>query len=79
MDAPLVILDDDSFLEYCGQTGISPRLDGAIVINQIWDSINSNFRYKKYVPFVEEEERSVTLYSAVSEGNTAEIPVLDYT
>ncbi len=79
VDAPLVILDDDSFLEYCGQTGISPRLDGAIVINQIWDSINSNFRYKKYVPFVEEEERSVTLYSAVSEGNTAEIPVLDYT
>lgn len=78
-DAPLVILDDDSFLEYCGQIGVSPRFDGAIVINRIWDSIHSNFRYKQYVPFVKKTGGNAILYSTAYEGHTAEIPVLAYT
>ena len=37
VNAPLVILDDSSFLEYCGMIGAAPRLDGAVVRNQIDD------------------------------------------
>ncbi len=76
VSAPIVILDDTSFLNFCSQIGITPSLDGAIVLNQIWDSINSNFRYKKYVPFVREERHTTTLYK---NDKTVEIPVLSYT
>ena len=50
--APIVIMDDKGFEEYCEQLGIVPRTDGSIVLNRILDSINSNFRYKEYIPFV---------------------------
>lgn len=76
VSAPIVVLDDTSFLNFCSQIGITPSLDGAIVLNQIWDSINSNFRYKKYVPFVREDNQTTTLYE---NGKAVEIPVLSYT
>ena len=75
VSAPIVVLDDTSFLDFCSQIGIKPGLDGAIVLNQIWDSINSNFRYKEYVPFVREDNRTTTLYK---NDETLEIPVLSY-
>ena len=76
VSAPIVVLDDTSFLDFCSQIGITPELDGAIVFNQIWDSINSNFRYKEYVPFVREENQTATLYK---NDKSLEIPVLSYT
>ena len=76
VSVPIVILDDTSFLNFCSQIGITPSLDGAIVLNQIWDSINSNFRYKKYVPFVRENIRTTILYK---NDKSVEIPVLSYT
>ena len=76
VSAPIVVLDDTSFSDFCSQIGITPGLDGAIVLNQIWDSINSNFRYKEYVPFVREDNQTTTLYK---NGKTVEIPVLSYT
>jgi putative ABC transport system permease protein len=76
VSAPIVVLDDTSFLDFCLQIGITPNLDGAIVLNQIWDSINSNFRYKEYVPFVMEDNQKTALYK---NGKTIEIPVLSYT
>lgn len=76
VSAPSVVLDDTSFLNFCSQIGITPSLDGAIVLNQIWDSINSNFRYKKYVPFVREDNQTTTLYE---KDKAVEIPVLSYT
>ena len=76
VSAPIVVLDDTSFLDFCLQIGITPNLDGAIVLNQIWDSINSNFRYKEYVPFVMEDNQKTALYQ---NGKTIEIPVLSYT
>ena len=76
VSAPIIILDDTSFLNYCSQLGIPPRLDGAVVLNQIWDSVNSNFRYKKYVPFVTENSPTTVLYK---NGQSAEVPVLSYT
>ena len=72
----VVILDDTSFLNFCSRIGITKSLDGAIVLNQIWDSSNSNFRYKEYVPFVREDSRITTLYK---NEKTIEIPVLSYT
>ncbi len=76
VSVPIIILDDTSFLNFCSQIGITPSLDGAIVLNQIWDSINSNFRYKKYVPFVRENIRTTILYK---NDKSVEIPVLSYT
>ena len=76
VSAPIVVLDDRGFLNFCSQIGITPSLDGAIVLNQIWDSIDSNFRYKEYVPFVREDNQKTILYK---NDKTVEIPVLSYT
>ena len=51
IQAPIVIMDDNSFAMYCEQIGVSSAENGSIVLNRIWDNINSNFRYKEYVPF----------------------------
>lgn len=80
VEVPIIILDDESFLDYCSQIGIAPNLEGAVVLNRIWDSINSNFRYKEYVPFVKEDKKTTTLYNNISQNNqTIEIPILSYT
>ncbi len=79
VEVPIIILDDAAFLEYCSRIGISPSLDGAIVFNQIWDSVNSNFRYKKYIPFVKEDRRTTTLCNIARNDETVEVPVLCYT
>ena len=77
--AQIVILDDASFLKFCSQINATPSLNGAIVLNKIWDSANSNFRYKEYVPFVKEESR-VTVIRGIAQNDTSvEIPVLSYT
>ena len=79
VQAPLVILDDSSFEEYCSQIGIVPDTGGCIMLNRIWDSENSSFRYREYVPFIEEEMGMLTLLNSENSGSTAEIPVLAYT
>lgn len=79
VSAPIIILDDTSFLNFCSQIGIKPSLDGAIVLNQIWNSADSNFRYKEYVPFVKEESQTTTLYHISQNDKMAEVPVLSYT
>ena len=76
VSAPIVVLDDRGFLNFCSQIGITPSLDGAIVLNQIWDSRNSNFRYKNDSPFVREDNQKTILYK---NDKTVEIPVLSYT
>lgn len=72
VQAPLVILDDRSFEEYCGQLGVTPDTTGSIVLNRIWDSIHSNFRYKEFVPFIKEGQSTVNLKSTAQAGNTIE-------
>ena len=76
VSAPIVVLDDRGFLNFCSQIGITPSLDGAIVLNQIWDSINSNFRYAEYIPFIKEDNQKTAFYK---DDKTVEIPVLSYT
>lgn len=77
--APVVIMDDAAFTEYCRQAGIPPRLDGTIILNRIWDSINSVFRYREYIPFIKEDLATIGLNNINGEGGRAEIPVLGYT
>ena len=76
VSAPIIILDDASFSDYCTKIGVTPRLDGAVVLNQIWDSVNSNFRHKEHIPFVTEDSRTTTLYK---NDKSAEIPIISYT
>ncbi len=79
VQAPIIIMDDSGFEKYCQQIGIEPKGTGSIVLNRIWDSVNSNFRYKEYVPFLLEEQNTITLRNMEQEESTAEIPVLAYT
>ena len=87
VQSPIMIMDDTGFMEYCVQAGITPGLDGAVVINRIWDSLNSNFRYRQYVPFLKENVNVTTLQNIkehngideVNEKSAVQIPVLAYT
>lgn len=83
VNAPLVILDDHSFMEYCEQIGITPRLDGAVILNRIRDVTNPDFRHPVFMPYLkgnEMEERAVSVLSpAAGEDRTVELAVLSYT
>lgn len=79
INAPIVILDDNSFLAYCEQIGITPRLDGAVILNQIRDVTNPDFRHPDFMPYVKEENAISVLRQSGKEEMTAEIPVLSYT
>lgn len=79
INAPIVILNDTAFETYCEQIGVAFRLDGVVILNRFWDSLNSNFRYRSYIPFVKEHQESVVLQSANGDGNAVEVPVLGFT
>ena len=79
VNAPIVILDDASFLAYCEQIGITPRLDGAVIWNQIRDVTNPDFRHPRYMSYVKGENAKSILRQSGNEEMTAEIPVLSYT
>lgn len=79
IQAPIIIMDDSAFEEYCRKTGIEPGKTGSIVLNRIWDSVNSNFRYREYVPFLAEEQKTIVLQNTDQAENTVELPILAYT
>ncbi len=79
VNVPIVILDDASFLAYCEQIGITPRLDGAVIWNQIRDVTDPDFRHPRYMPYVKGENVKSILRQSGNEEMTAEIPVLFYT
>lgn len=74
--ASIVILDDEGFAEYCSQIGVTPQYDGAILLNRFWDSSSSNFRNRKYVPYVSEELGTVTWQNSTRPDLQAVVPVL---
>lgn len=76
--APIVVLDDNAFLEYCRKIGVTPGLDGTIVLNRIWDSLHSVFRYREYVPFITENQKTVIFQNIGGTGNV-EVPVTGFT
>lgn len=79
VNAPIVIMDDTSFLDYCGQIGITPQLNGAIIRNQIRDVTNPDFRHPRYMLYVKGENTTSILRQSGNEDVTAEISVLSYT
>ncbi len=82
VNAPTIILDDASFTAYCNQIGIPPRLDGAIVINQIRDVTNPDFRHPDFMPYLKTDPAIQNLSSSLihpdGTGTAAEIPILSY-
>lgn len=79
IQAPIVIMDDSSFAAYCEQIGVSPSGTGSVILNRIWDSVNSNFRYKEYVPFLTEEQDTIILQNRDDASTAVTVPVLGYT
>ncbi len=79
VNAPVLILDDASFLDYCGQVGAPADINGCIVINRIRDVNNPNFRDVQYSPYLKETQKNTVLSRAGQEDMTAQIPVLCYT
>ncbi len=94
--APVIILDDSGFQEYCEQIGIEqeigteqqvgteqqigtePQAIGRILINRIWDNVNSDFKNKEYIPFLEENMQALPLTDEGGNEILGEIPVLGY-
>lgn len=82
VNAPLMILDDNSFLAYCDQIGAPPRLDGAVILNRIRDVTNPDFRHPDFMPYLAQDSAGAPLSVLRAQGReevTAEIPVLSYT
>lgn len=83
VNAPIMILDDNSFLSYCEQIGITPRLDGVIIRNLIRDVTNPDFRHPEFMPYLKApnvgENAASLLRQSGHEEITAKIPVLSYT
>ena len=83
VDAPIIILDDNSFLAYCEQIEVTPQLGGAVVLNQIRDVTNPDFRHPDFMPYIKAtgsgENAASILRQSGNEEMTAEIPVLAYT
>lgn len=80
---PIVIMDDKSFQNYCESLGVTIRdtEQGMITVNRIWDSTNSNFRYKKFIPFIKEQNNENLLLFQNTEGSkdTIKVPILAFT
>lgn len=79
VNAPIIILDDVSFLEYCAQIGAEPSLEGAVILNRTRDATDPNFRKRRTLPYLTGDARTTLLRQAGWEAQTAEIPVIAYT
>lgn len=79
VNAPIIILDNASFLEYCAEIGAEPRLDGAVILNRTRDAADPNFRERRTLPYLSGYGRTTLLWQAGQEERTAEIPVISYT
>lgn len=79
VSAPLIIMDDESFLAYCRQIGIAPRLTGAVLRNRISDVTDPDFRHRLDLPYVKGTASVSVLRPCGGEGQDTEVPVLGYT
>ena len=79
IQAPIVIMDDSGFALYCEQIGVSSAKNGTVVLNRIWDNKNSNFRYRKYVPFLSGNQDTITLQNQKDAAAAVALPVLGFT
>lgn len=78
VNAPVMILDDAAFLEYCEQIGAPQRTDGAVIRNRICDVTNPDFRHPQYMPYIRGGS-SAGLSAQTDREAAVEIPALAYT
>lgn len=80
VQAPLIILDDQSFAAYGAGLGAEAPGQSMVTINRIWDNVNSHFREPDYVPFVRETSgETLPLYAkAQADAPVATLPVGAY-
>lgn len=79
VNAPIVILDDESFLKYCRRIGAPPSLDGAVIRNAVLDASDPNFRKRRMLPYLKEGGQTTVLRQAGREEKTTEVKVLKMT
>ncbi len=72
----IVVLDDLSFEAYCRQLDATPDRESVILLNRIWDSLHSNFRYPEYLPYLREDTDSIMLQDQGRANAPIEIPLL---
>ena len=72
VNAPILVMDDDSFLDYCKQIGIAPRLDGAVIRNQIRDVTNPDFRHPDFMPYLKQDDLEKESADALRESEKEE-------
>lgn len=82
VNAPLIIMDDNSFLAYCEKIGAAPRLDGAVIRNRICDVTDPDFRHRASMPYIKGESAGENAVSVLMRSGreevTARVPVLAY-
>ena len=78
VNVPVYILDDASFLAYCEHVGAEQSLEGAVILNQVRDDRNPNFRIRSFFPYLKGDQDSEILRRDGEEESAAEIPVLGY-
>ncbi|KAI4441313.1 ABC transporter permease [Schaedlerella arabinosiphila] len=72
VNAPILVMDDESFLDYCKQIGIAPRLDGAVIRNQIRDVTNPDFRHPDFLPYLKQDDLEKESADALRESEKEE-------
>lgn len=75
VSAPIIIMDDVSFLEYCEEIGAPSRTDGAVIRNCICDVTNPDFRHPTYMPYI--KETGTTKFAEQTGGAAMEMTLLD--
>lgn len=73
VNAPIIVMDDASFLEYCGQIGAPQSTDGAVIRNLICDVTNPDFRHPQYMPYI--NDCRTTAFAAQTGGAAAEMSI----
>lgn len=74
----LILLDEESFRQYVEECGLSVGQEEAVLVNQIWDSRNSHFRQREYLPYVKEQEElgfTVFVNEDLEDGGKVSKPV----
>lgn len=78
VSAPVIIMDDESFLTYAQAIGAKEELEGAIIRNRILDFSNPNFRERQSFTYLKGEKDTTSLYNEQGEASV-QLPVLAYT
>ena len=75
VNAPVIVMDDQSFLSYAHETGAGDSLDGIIIVNIIRDAREQNFRQRSYLSYLDEDSAggSVGLSSSFMADENADI------